>query len=237
MRKYLIFAIIAVAAVLLDQGTKWVATDRLAGAGRGYEHIIEVYVPESADGSTLEAFLEDELSANSRDEVATIASQYVRDYEGKKLSAGSELNAGDVLHITRRKTVVVPGFWEHEYARNPGAAFGFLANADSAWRLPFFIVVGIVALGVILMILRGTRREDYWVIVSLSFIAGGAIGNFIDRVRFGWVTDFIVWRLGEARWPTFNVADAFISIGVAMMAIEIIRDGLRERREAKSKEL
>lgn len=234
MRKYVIFAIIAFSAVVLDQGTKWIATERLAGPGRDFEHVMEVHVPDTADGTTVVDFLTDELSANEPGEVRTIASSYVRHYDGTRLKADDVVEAGDVLHISRRKTVVIPGLWEHEYARNPGAAFGFLADSDSPYRLPFFILVSLFALGVILMILRGARPNDYWVIVSLSFIAGGAVGNFIDRARFGWVTDFIVWRFESARWPTFNVADAFISVGVAMMAIEIIRDGLRERAEKKA---
>lgn len=234
MQKYVIFVAIALAAVLLDQWTKWVATERLAGAGRGYEHIMEVYVPEDASGETVFAFLEDELSANSEDELKLIASQYVRDYDGQKLKADDVLKGGDVLHITRRKTTVIPGYWEHEYARNPGAAFGFLAGSDSPYRLPFFIVVSVIALAVIVKILKDTKPHDYFTIVALSFIAGGAVGNFIDRVRFGWVTDFIVWRVGPTRWPTFNIADAFISVGVALMALAIIADARREMKEARA---
>lgn len=234
MRRYVIFAVIATVAVFLDQWTKSVATDRLAGAGRGYEHVMDVHVPAGTPETTLESFLNDELSANNPDEVRQIASSYVRLYDGTKLEADSTVKGGDHLEIRRRKTIVIPGFWEHEYARNPGAAFGFLANSDATWRLPFFIGVSLLAVLVILFILRGSRETEYWVITALSFIAGGAIGNFIDRARFGWVTDFIVWRAGDARWPTFNVADAFISVGVAMMAIEIIREGIREHKASRA---
>ena len=234
MRKYVIFAVIVLVAVVLDQWTKYVATERLAGAGRDYEHVMDVFVPEDSPDTTVEEFLVGELSANSPSEVRQIASQYVRHYDGRNLQPDSVVVAGDHLEIRRRKTVVISGYWDHQYARNPGAAFGFLAGSDSPMRLPFFIIVSLLAVGVIIYILRGTREADYWVIVSLSFIAGGAIGNFIDRARFGWVTDFIVWKVGDARWPTFNVADAFISVGVAMMAIEIIRDAFRERAEKKA---
>jgi signal peptidase II len=227
LRKYVIFAALVVVAVGLDQWTKWIATERLAGAGRDYEHIMTVVVPDDSAEMTLQEFLEGELTANTAIEVRQIASNYVRHWDGRNLTAHSTVGPGDRLQIRRRKTVVIPGYWDHEYARNPGAAFGFLAKSDSPYRLPFFIVVGVLALGIVVFVLRGTHAANTLAIVALGSIAGGAIGNFIDRVRLGWVTDFIVWKVGEARWPTFNVADAFISVGVALMLIEIVRDSYR----------
>ena len=78
-------------------------------------------------------------------------------------------------------------------------------------------------------------RTDHLTIFALSFIAAGAIGNFIDRVAYGWVIDFIVWKATEEyRWPTFNIADACICVGVALLFIQMGRDTLRERAEARN---
>lgn len=120
---------------------------------------------------------------------------------------------------------VIPGFFDLTYVRNPGAAFGFLAGAPGAWRSIFFITVSIIALAVIAALVRQTR--DRLTLIAFALIGGGAVGNLVDRVRFGEVVDFIDWFYRSYHWPTFNIADSAISIGVALLAIEM----LFERRE------
>jgi signal peptidase II len=128
---------------------------------------------------------------------------------------------------------VIPGYWEWEYTRNPGAAFGILSDADSPWRIPFFIGVSLLAVVVIMLMLRGVDRKEQLTIWALSLIAGGAIGNFVDRVLYGWVIDFVVWKASDQyRWPTFNVADAFISVGVGLLILEMIVDSTRKSDDA-----
>jgi len=124
---------------------------------------------------------------------------------------------------------LIDGFLSFRYVENRGAAWGFLSNSESPWRGPFFVGVGLVALTVIFMLVRSAPAERRFLITALALIAGGAVGNIVDRVRYGYVVDFIVWHPG-LEWPTFNIADALIVVGVAMMVIEVIRDSLRQRR-------
>lgn len=115
---------------------------------------------------------------------------------------------------------VIAGFFDLTYVRNPGAAFGFLAGAQGMWRGIFFITVSIVALAVIIVLVRQTR--DRLSLIALALIGGGAVGNLIDRMRFGEVVDFIDWYYRTFHWPTFNIADSAISVGVGLLAIEML---------------
>ncbi len=122
-----------------------------------------------------------------------------------------------MLHETVQ---VVPGFFNLTYVRNPGAAFGILAGAHGIWRSVFFIAVSVAALAVLALLVRKTAER--LPLVSFALIAGGAIGNLIDRVRFGEVVDFIEWYYHSYHWPTFNIADSAISIGVGLLAVEML---------------
>lgn len=115
---------------------------------------------------------------------------------------------------------IIPGFFDLTYVRNPGAAFGFLAGAHGMWRSVFFVTVSIVALAVIAALVRQTR--DRLPLIAFALIGGGAVGNLIDRVRFGEVVDFIDWFYRTYHWPTFNIADSAISIGVGLLAIDML---------------
>ena len=233
--KFGLFLIIVVVGVVADQWTKIYAESRLATQRPGhFSHEMVLSVPESHAGKTLEAYLTDELSSNTPEEITSIINRSARDKDNKRLRSDSTLEAGQEVRLLRREVTVVEGYWDFQYTRNPGAAFGFLAKENAEWRRPFFIVVSLIAVGIILFILAGVEINQQLLIWGLSLIASGAIGNFIDRIRFGYVIDFIVWKYTDAhRWPTFNVADALICVGVGFMLIEIVRDGLRERREAK----
>ncbi len=112
---------------------------------------------------------------------------------------------------------VVPGFAELTHVKNTGGAFGFLAGADDAWRLPFFIVVSLVAMGLLWQVVRSTDPKEFATLFAVGSVLGGAVGNFIDRAREGAVTDFISLHWREYYWPAFNVADSFITIGVAVL--------------------
>ena len=115
---------------------------------------------------------------------------------------------------------VIPGFFDLTYVRNPGAAFGFLAGAQGMWRSIFFITVSMVALAVILALVRQSRER--LPLIALALIGGGAVGNLVDRVRFGEVVDFIDWYYRTYHWPTFNIADSAITIGVGLLAIDML---------------
>ena len=230
--KYLQFAVLLLLCVFADQWTKHVASSRLATTHSWIDHPITLTVDVGSDGETVEQFLLEEFSANRPAHVRDIVHRYVTKPDGTRLAASAKVATGDRIRVEHRKLVVIPGYFDFEYTRNPGAAFGILADRDSPWRLPFFVVISLVAIVVIMLMLRGIDHRDQLSIWALSLIAGGALGNFIDRVLNGWVIDFIVWKYSEEyRWPTFNVADAFISVGVSLLIAQIGRDWWRERNE------
>jgi signal peptidase II len=115
---------------------------------------------------------------------------------------------------------IIPGFFSLTYVRNPGAAFGILAGASGSWRTIFFTTVSLAALAVIATLVRKT--SDRLPLIAFSLIGGGAVGNLIDRVRFGEVVDFIEWYYRSFHWPTFNIADSAITGGVIVLAIDML---------------
>jgi len=128
---------------------------------------------------------------------------------------------------------VIEGFFNITYLRNKGAAFGILA--DSAWRLPFFLLVSTIAVAVILVVIKRMRDDQVLNVASLSLIFSGALGNLIDRVRLGEVIDFLDVHWRGHHWPAFNVADSAICVGVFLLAIEMIREERREKASRRPK--
>jgi len=129
-------------------------------------------------------------------------------------------------HLRGRPPIeVLPGF-DLRYARNPGAAWGLLADTREAFRRPFFVGVSIAAMAFVLVIFFRAADDQRRLRVALALILGGAAGNFLDRMLHGHVIDFVDWHvrlLGRVRhWPTFNIADAAITIGVLLIALEIL---------------
>jgi signal peptidase II len=118
---------------------------------------------------------------------------------------------------------VIGGFFNITYVKNPGAAFGFLAGAHPLFRAVFFICVTVAAIILILYYIRKSSNTDPLLTASLSLILGGAVGNLIDRIRFGEVVDFLDVYVGSYHWPAFNIADSAISVGAIILVFEIIR--------------
>jgi signal peptidase II len=123
---------------------------------------------------------------------------------------------------------VIDGYWLWRLSYNTGSAFG-LFNQYGAWGRVLLSLVGVLACGFIVAMLRKTADEQRWQTAALALVGGGAIGNVIDRVAFGKVTDFVVWRYGTFEWPAFNVADAALVVGVAILFV----DGFK-KKPAKS---
>lgn len=115
------------------------------------------------------------------------------------------------LHESRE---VIPGLFNLTYLTNNGAAFSILAGQPAVWRQAFFIGASTVALVLIWLGQRSYGPRSRWYSLSLALIAGGAIGNLIDRIRLGFVVDFLDVYLGTYHWPAFNVADSAITVGV-----------------------
>lgn len=235
LKKYIFFFVVVLVGVGLDQWTKHYASDRLATMRPGYvDHPVVLTVDEDDAGETVEEFLAEEFTYSEPEEIETIARYHTRSETGAPLAPSMRVEPGQEIEVTNRKVVIVQDYWDFQYTENPGAAFGLLADGHEDWRVPFFIIVSLIAVVMILYILHGVRWEQQILVWGLSFIASGAVGNFIDRMRFGYVIDFIVWKYtDEYRWPTFNIADALIVVGVSLMAIELIRDAFRHHGEGE----
>jgi signal peptidase II len=108
--------------------------------------------------------------------------------------------------------VVVNGYFDLRYSENPGSAFGMFRDMQHARILLF--AIGIGALIMVGSFLRKAAPARARLGAELGLLAGGALGNIIDRMWIGKVTDFIVWKVGTHEWPTFNIADAALVIGV-----------------------
>ncbi len=119
---------------------------------------------------------------------------------------------------------VLENFFHFTYVRNKGAAFGIFSGANEAYRTPFFLTTTAIAIVVILVMLYRYREEALIFPVSLSLILGGAVGNMIDRVRFGEVIDFIDVHWYQYHWPAFNIADMAITGGVGLLILHMFTE-------------
>lgn len=126
------------------------------------------------------------------------------------------------LHL-HESIPVVNGLVNLVHVRNPGAAFGFLAKSPAYFRSIFFIGVTIGAMGLIVYYLKQNQVTETNVVLPLSFIFSGAVGNLIDRIRFGEVIDFLDVYVSTHHWPAFNVADSAISVGAVFLFIGILK--------------
>ncbi len=127
---------------------------------------------------------------------------------------------------------VLDGFFAITYIRNPGAAFGILADLSPDFRFYFFTLVSLAALVFLTVFYSRTPREDLWTRVGLAMVGGGALGNLIDRLRLGEVIDFLDFSIGAYHWPAFNVADSAISIGLGFLILQLV---LRSRAESQER--
>jgi signal peptidase II len=122
---------------------------------------------------------------------------------------------------------VISGYWDWRLSMNPGSAFGLFSSQEGARIL--LSIVGIVAVFGMLWMLRKARPDQKILHWALALVAGGAVGNLVDRIYFGVVTDFILWHYQSHEWPVFNVADVVLVIGVGLMFIDIQKEGHREK--------
>lgn len=121
-----------------------------------------------------------------------------------------------------RSIEILPGFFNLTHVRNPGGAFGFLAQSDSPVRHWFFLIAAALALAMILYFHHQTPPAKRFFSFSLALIFGGAVGNIIDRLRFGEVVDFLDVYVGSYHWPTFNIADSAVTVGVVIFLLHIL---------------
>ena len=115
------------------------------------------------------------------------------------------------------ETIYVAPFWNWVLTFNPGAAFSFLAD-QPGWQRWFFTGLALVISAWIAVELRKCAGQRL-LALALALVMGGALGNAIDRVRFGAVVDFIQWHAAGYYWPAFNVADSAITVGAIFMVV------------------
>lgn len=128
---------------------------------------------------------------------------------------------------------IIQNFFNLTYVRNTGAAFGFLASADPTFRVPFFLIIPIVAMIVLGFLYRDLPKNAKWRTLALGLVSGGAIGNLIDRIRLGYVVDFLDFHyMNKYYFPAFNVADTAICIGVSLLLLSTVTIKQKEGRDA-----
>ena len=154
------------------------------------------------------------------------AAVYLAD-QASKAWAVRRLRTGEVVKV-------FDGLLHFGYAENPGIAFGRLQEGGEFGRWMLAALAALAVIGLLAYFFR-TRRTDDRLLGALALLLAGVAGNLTDRVRFGHVVDFIEVFIGSYQWPTFNVADAAICTGAALLALDLILEGRREGREAKAR--
>lgn len=129
---------------------------------------------------------------------------------------------------------VVAGLFDITHVRNTGVAFGLLSGRNTSVTLS---VLGILALILVAVYFALSHTRDRWLLAALSLIMGGAVGNLTDRIASGAVTDFLDFHLGSHHWPSFNIADSAITVGIALLALDVFwRRDPSEKRNPPEKD-
>jgi signal peptidase II len=113
---------------------------------------------------------------------------------------------------------LIPGLFQFTLVHNTGAAFSIGRN----WSVPFFVVASLVALGVVGYLFHRLDPSEKFSLWGLVLILAGAVGNLVDRVRLGHVVDFFDLFVGKYHWPAFNLADAWITVGAILFALDLV---------------
>lgn len=155
------------------------------------------------------------MSAKSRFVIALLVSLVLLDQASKII-----VDRTMPLH---HSIPVIENFFSLTYIRNTGAAFGIFAGSASPYRLPFLILVSLSAIGFIVVMIRQLPESERGLLLSLTLILGGALGNLIDRLLYGEVIDFLDFYWHRYHWPAFNLADSFITLGVIITLYRLMR--------------
>lgn len=126
-----------------------------------------------------------------------------------------------VRRLRFQDITIVNGFLDFIYAENRGIAFGQLQEGGAFGRW-FFVVLASVASVAVLFYFFRTSVNDNRILCACALLLAGIVGNLTDRVRLGYVIDFILLHAGQYHWPTFNVADASITIGAVLLAADLV---------------
>jgi signal peptidase II len=159
--------------------------------------------------------------------LAAAACVYLMD-QASKAWAVRRLRTGEVVHVVGDRVRLA-------YAENPGIAFGRLQEGGEFGRWMLVTLAALAVIGLLVYLFR-TRRTDDRLLGAVALLLAGVAGNLTDRVRLGVVIDFIEVFLGTYQWPTFNVADAAICTGAALLALDLILEGRKEGRSRRQEQ-
>ena len=121
------------------------------------------------------------------------------------------------------KTVeIIPGFFNLIHVRNTGGAFGIFGGEKGPVGSVLFVVASLIAVGILVVLFLRVKEHEKTLAFSLALLLSGAIGNLLDRLSYGEVIDFLDFHVSLYHWPAFNVADSAISIGIGLMALELL---------------
>jgi signal peptidase II len=135
-----------------------------------------------------------------------------------------------VRNIARFESIpVMDGFFSLVHIRNRGMAFGLMNRPDADFSFYFLVVATLGAVVLLVFWFSRLQNEDRLIILGLSFILGGAVGNLIDRLRLKEVVDFLDFYMGPYHWPSFNLADSAITVGTFIMAIKLLSRNAQKR--------
>ncbi len=121
--------------------------------------------------------------------------------------------------LTYRDPIAIAPFFNLMLSYNPGAAFSFLSDAGG-WQRWFFIVLALAVTAVITVWMYRLPPTQRWTAAALALVVGGALGNVVDRLVYGHVIDFLDFYVSHWHWPTFNVADSAITVGVTVLILD-----------------
>jgi len=134
-----------------------------------------------------------------------------------------------------KQVTAIDGYFHLRYVENCGGAFGFLSGSKESLRKPFFYVPSILASFFLIYLFIKLKEREKVLMVAFAVILGGAIGNVIDRLTLGYVVDFIDWHVQEkARWPTFNIADIGITVGLFLILADSFFLAPKREKQAPS---
>jgi signal peptidase II len=159
------------------------------------------------------------------DQVTKIYSRHVLPVRPEGCDIPADIIARKCYGVTVQ---FIDGFWDWRLSMNTGSAFSLFGSRPEIARI-FLSVVGILAVGGMVWMLKKSRADQRILHWALALVAGGAVGNLIDRMLFGGVTDMILWRYQKHEWPVFNIADVALVAGVGLMFIDIHKEGKREK--------
>ncbi|MFT5429738.1 MAG: lipoprotein signal peptidase [Myxococcota bacterium] len=172
--------------------------------------------------ATLGEFLKGALPYLGDDAMTEVANEYVYPAVHSPMPMDRIVKSGEIYLLQHRPVEIIAGFTQLKYAENPGAAWGLLSDLPDTVRRWFFFIVSIIAMSVLSYLFFSLGPRQHLPALGFATILSGAVGNFIDRLRFNYVIDFIDMYVGGSHWPTYNIADVAISLGVGILLVEAL---------------